>query len=298
MEKRKIIVGSRDSVLAVAQTKLVMEAIRRANPGIELELVTRKTTGDMILDKTLDKIGGKGLFVKELDQGLLAGEIDIAVHSLKDMPMEENPELPIAAFFMRGDPRDVLVMPAGQKDPGTLDGMDAIGTSSARRQLQIRDMYPEAGLKSIRGNIITRLDKLDRGEYSALVLAASGLMRAGLEDRISRYFSPEEMVPAAGQGILAVQARRDLDVSFLEAVNDRNTAFAAAAERSFVAALDGGCSSPIAAYAEIDGETLKLTGLYFNEDTKEHSVDSITGDRTEAKQLGQVLAARMKGGLS
>ena len=183
-----------------------MEAIRGA--GWNAELVTMKTTGDQILNRTLEQIGGKGLFVKELDQALRDGRVDFTVHSLKDLPLDVPEDLPLAAFSQRADPRDVLVLPAGA---AALDPAKPIGCSSRRRQLQLRALYPGMEFAPVRGNVLTRLRKLDEGAYSALVLAAAGLQRLGLLDRISRYFSVEEMLPAAGQGILAVQTRRGVD---------------------------------------------------------------------------------------
>lgn len=291
---KKIIVGSRDSRLAIDQTKLVMDAIHKNHPQIELELVTLKTTGDLILDQTLDKIGGKGLFVKELDKALYDGRIDIAVHSLKDMPMEVNEELPIAAMFQRGDPRDALVLPKGSGRDGSLTAGICVGSSSARRKLLLHKICPGIGVKSIRGNIITRLEKLDHQEYDALVLAAAGLQRVGLTDRISHYFPVDEMIPAAGQGILAVQAKRNLDIGFLAKINDLDTMYAGTAERSFVASLNGGCSSPIAAHAVISGNEMKLTGLYYKEETKEHRAGSVTGSKEQARDLGVRLAEQLK----
>lgn len=298
MKKNKIIVGSRDSKLAVMQTELVMQEIKRANPGIKLELVTLKTTGDLILDQSLDKIGGKGLFVKELDIALLAGRIDIAVHSLKDMPMEENKELPIVALPKRGDARDVLVLPQACKFIVNEDMSlyyKNIGSSSARRKLQIQKLLPSAGTSGVRGNVITRLDKLDRGEFTSLILAAAGLHRVGLPHRISRYFPVEEMIPAAGQGILSIQARRDLDVDFLQNIKDIDTKYAALGERSFVRTLDGGCSSPIAAHATIEGEEIKLIGLYYNEKTTEHRVATVVDRKERAEIVGEQLALRLRG---
>lgn len=297
MRKNKIIIGSRDSKLAVMQTELVMQQIRKYNPDLELELITLKTTGDLILTQTLDKIGGKGLFVKELDQALIDGRIDIAIHSLKDMPMEVNEELPIVALPKRGDVRDALILPEGISlemiDRNEL--LSNIGSSSNRRKLQLENLYEWVGVTPVRGNIITRLTKLDRGEYSALILAAAGLHRVGLEHRISKYFSVEEMIPAAGQGILSIQARKDLDVSFLQMVNDRVSMYCAAAERSFVRVLDGGCSSPIAAHAMVSGNEIKLVGLHYNEATKEHRIDNIIGDILEAEKLGEKLANKLRG---
>ena len=220
MEPKRLRIGSRESLLAVAQTKLVIEQLKANYPDLSFELVTLKTTGDKILDKTLDKIGGKGLFVKELDQALLDGRIDMAVHSMKDLPMEISDDLPVAAVPKRGDPRDVIVLPLTGDfgEPGQV-----IGSSSARRVLQARGLFPEAEFQSIRGNIHTRLRKLDGGQYSALIMAAAGLKRAGLEERISRYFSVEEMLPAAGQGTLCVQVRKDFDQSFFSCIHDRGT---------------------------------------------------------------------------
>ena len=289
----KIKIGSRESKLAVIQSRMVMDAIARTVPEAELELVTMKTTGDRILDKTLDQIGGKGLFVKELDQALRDGRADFTVHSLKDMPMEVPEDLPLAAFSKRADPRDALVLPEGVTE---LDPSKPIGCSSRRRQLQMKELFPNMDIRPVRGNVQTRLKKLRDGEFSALVLAAAGLKRLGLEDRISRYFSPEEMLPAAGQGILAVQTRQGVDTACLTAVHDPDAACCALAERAFVRALDGGCSSPVAAYAVVEGETLTLTGLYVSPDETVVRKDSLSGPRTAAETLGETLADKLKKG--
>ena len=184
-------------MLAVAQTKILQEYIEKNCPGISAEILTMKTTGDKILEKRLDEIGGKGLFVKELDRALLENRSQLSVHSLKDMPMETDEALPILGFSGREDPRDVLVLPAGRTEP---DPALPIGTSSLRRELQLKKLYPGIKAEMIRGNVNSRLKKLDEGKYGALVLAAAGLKRLGLSERISRYFSVEEMLPAAGQG--------------------------------------------------------------------------------------------------
>ena len=294
MNKRIVRIGSRDSKLAVMQTELIMHAVTKYHPEIQFELVTMKTTGDVILNQTLDKIGGKGLFVKELDRALLDGTIDLAVHSLKDMPMDENPEFPITALPKRGDPRDVLVLPQKQYFE---DITAQMGSSSFRRQIQLKKLFPSCHCLPVRGNIITRLQKLDRGEFSSLVLAGAGLQRVGLSERISRYFSTDEMIPAAGQGILAVQSRKNEDVSFLSCIHNKESEYAALAERTFVRTLDGGCSSPIAAYAQIHGTELKLTGLYAKEHQWEYVTDSVTGNTEDAAQLGEQLAQTMKGRL-
>lgn len=285
---RTIRVGSRESRLAVIQAEMVMAAIRRAAPELRLELVTMKTTGDKILDRTLDQVGGKGLFVKELDAALAEGRVDLTVHSCKDLPMEEDPALPLVAFSRREDPRDVLVLPAGRSEA---DAALPVGCASRRRALQMENLKPGVRVEPVRGNVQTRLRKLDEGQFSALILAAAGLKRLGLEGRISRYFSPEEMLPAAGQGVLAVQARAGENMSFLAGFHDEDTARCVAAERAFVRALDGGCSSPVAAHGVVENGTLLLWGM----DETGHKV-RISGAPDRAKELGGELARRMKEG--
>ena len=287
---KTIRVGTRDSKLALIQAELICAAIEAGNPGLTTEIVPMKTTGDRILDRTLEEVGGKGLFVKELDQALLEGRVDITVHSSKDLPMELHPDLPIVAFSRREDPRDVLVLPAGAE---TIDPAKPIGCAAQRRQLQLQTLYPELETAPIRGNVLTRLQKLDDGAYGALVLAAAGLRRLGLQNRISRIFSPEEMIPAAGQGILAVQARAGEDMRFLHCVHDRDAADCIAAERAFVRELDGGCTAPTAAFAELRGDDLRLTGLYVT-GTGARMIKHISGPRTDALRLGAGLAAYMR----
>ncbi len=298
-------IGTRESRLAVVQAEVVASYIHRFCEGKEPQLVTMKTTGDKILDRTLDKVGGKGLFVKELERSLREGSTDISVHSLKDIPMETPGDLPILGVSPREDARDVLALPFGRTE---LNPALPLGTSSPRRVVQLGRLFPQMKIKSVRGNVQTRLAKLDRGEYSGLVLAAAGLKRLGLEDRISRYFTVEEMIPAAGQGILAIQGRQGEDYRYLEGFFDEKAAYCALAERSFVSALDGGCSSPIAAYAQIvpaggacaDGgkEILKLMGLYAEEGSREYRTASVVGRKEEAKRLGQELAREMKAPLN
>ncbi len=262
----KLRIGTRASKLAVAQAEMAASAIRANNPDIQIEIIRITTTGDKILDKTLEKIGGKGLFVKELDAALLDGRIDIAVHSCKDVPMEIDPNLPLVAASHRADPRDVLVYP---KTKTKLDPTLPIGSSSARRRVQLARLFPKMDVKSVRGNVLTRLEKLDRGEFGALVLAAAGLERIGLGHRISKHFEVDEMLPSAGQGILAVQARDDLDTSFLEGFNDPDSFRCMVVERAFTRALDGGCTKPCGAFAQIEGDALKLRGMYVSDDETE-----------------------------
>lgn len=288
---RKIVIGSRDSRLAVVQSEMVRDFILEKHPDMEVEILTMKTTGDKILDRTLDKIGGKGLFVKELDKALLEKHSDLSVHSLKDMPMEVPEDLPLVAFSKREDPRDVLVLPEGETE---LNPEKPLGCSSLRRTLQLKELYPDMECKSVRGNVQTRLRKLEEGQYGALVLAAAGLKRLGLAHRISRYFEPEEMIPAAGQGILAVQGRAGEDTSFLEGFQDADAAYAALAERAFVKYLDGGCSSPVAAHAVVEEGTLTLLGLYYEEETGNYKKGRVTGKTAEAEMLGIALAQRLR----
>ena len=285
----KIRVGSRESKLAVRQAQIVIDSIKKYNPDIEIELVTMKTTGDKILDKTIDKIGGKGLFVKELDRALLDGKVDITVHSFKDMPMDIDDRLPIVAVSKREDPRDVLVLPKGKNE---IDFNGPIGCSSSRRKIQIEKIYPGCTVEPIRGNVLTRLEKLDKGEYSAIALAYAGLKRLGLEERIWRVFTTDEIVPAACQGIIAVQARKDFDASILANFHDKDSWDVSVAERSFIKALNGGCSSPSAAYGVIQGEKIVLTGFYVDKNGKIYKMTK-TGDRNQGEALGYSLAMEM-----
>ena len=277
-------VGSRDSKLAVVQAEEVCRALG------DCELITMKTLGDMILDKTLDQVGGKGLFVKELDRALADRRVDLTVHSLKDVPMEQPEGLPLVAYTRREDARDALVLPQG----GAWDKSKPIGCSSARRRVQLAALFPEIEVKPVRGNVLTRLDKLDRGEYGALVLAAAGLHRLGLENRITRYFSPDEIIPAAGQAILAVQGREGELADEVKQLDDADAHDCALAERSFVRTLGGGCFAPVAAYAETEGDMLHLRGLYVTEDESRSVRGAVTGPRSEAASLGRTLALQLQ----
>ncbi|HOM01599.1 MAG TPA: hydroxymethylbilane synthase [Acetivibrio sp.] len=289
----KIRVGSRESKLAVKQSQIVMDSIKKYNPDIEIELVTMKTTGDKILDKTIDKIGGKGLFVKELDRALLDGKVDITVHSFKDMPMDVDDRLPIVAVSKREDPRDVLVLPKGVDE---INFDKPIGCSSLRRKIQIGRIYPNSTIQPIRGNVLTRLEKLDRGEYSAIALAYAGLKRLGLEERIWRVFSTDEIVPAACQGIIAVQARKGFDVSFLANFHDKDSWDISVAERSFIRALNGGCSSPAAAFGVIKDNQIILTGFHVDKNNRIFKITKV-GHRKQGEALGYNLAMEILKGM-
>lgn len=291
MEK-KVVIGSRESLLAVVQSEMVRDYIRERNPGLEAEILTMKTTGDRILDQVLEKIGGKGLFVKELDRALAERRSDLSVHSLKDVPMELPEELPLIGFSRREDPRDVLVLPEGKTE---IDFSKPVGCSSRRRMIQFQRLYPGARFATIRGNVQTRLRKLDEGQFSATILAAAGLKRLGLERRISRYFSVEEMIPAAGQAILAVQGRAGEDYSFLEGYTDPSAKACALAERAFVRRLGGDCSTPVAAYARTEGGEIILCGLYFDEESGRLFEGQETGSPNDPEQAGIRLAERFLG---
>ena len=204
--------------------------------------------------------------------------------------MEEDPDLPLVAFSRREDPRDVLVLPAGQTE---INFSKPIGCSSLRRCLQFQALFPQALMAPVRGNVPTRLRKLDEGQFSALILAGAGLKRLGLEDRICRVFSPEEILPAAGQGILAVQSRSDFDLSLLSCVDDADSRDCALSERAFVHTLDGGCSSPVAAYATVTGETITIDGIYVDNENQLYR-GTISGSRREGPALAAELARQLK----
>lgn len=294
--KRVIRFGSRRSALAVAQTRILMDAVAAAHPELEVELVTMTTTGDVNMkpfSEASDKFGIKGLFTQELEEALKSGEIDVAVHSLKDVPMYANEELPIVAYSARGDARDTLVLPDGVKE---IDENLPLGCSSARRRIQLAKLFPKLRVEPVRGNVNTRLRKLDEGQFSALVLAAVGLQRVGLGERISRYFSTDEMIPAPGQGILACQGRAGESYEYLDAVRCEAAACCARAERGFSAELGGGCTAPVGAYAEIiDGE-LTLHGFYADEAEGIYREGRACGRPDDAEELARGLARRLREG--
>ena len=315
---RIVHIGSRESKLAVIQTEMVMNYINSHNTDVQADMVTMKTTGDIILDKTLDQVGGKGLFVKELDKALLDGRTIMSVHSLKDMPMEVSDQLPLIAFSKREDPRDVLILPKGKEfipsgrmfgntELPVLDPDLPIGSASLRRTLQFRRKFPQQAFKPVRGNVITRLRKLDEGEYSALILAAAGVKRLGFEDRISMYFDTEDMIPAAGQAIIGVQGVAGENYDFLDGFNDIASQLCATAERAYVTALNGGCTSPVCAHCQLqnpvydqDGSlksgNLYMKAMYYDEFTGAVSFDSMNAPATLqfAEILGKELASKLK----
>jgi hydroxymethylbilane synthase len=287
---RTIRVGSRDSALAVIQAQIVIDAVKEKNRTLNFEVVTIKTKGDTILDKSLDTIGGKGLFIKELEIALADCCIDIAVHSYKDMPYEETDGLPVVALSEREAPFDALVLPDGIDK---LDNSKPVGCSSLRRTIQFARLYNGFEISPVRGNVPTRLSKLDNGEYSALILAQAGLNRLSLQHRVSRVFTVDEMIPSASQGILAVQGRKGEDYSYLDNFHSRESEIVSKAERQFLKTLGGGCSSPVAVYRKIQKRELLLTGMYVDADGNIET-GKISGDINKSELLGEALALRLK----
>jgi hydroxymethylbilane synthase len=271
-------IASRGSELALWQTRAVEEAIRLEAPGTAVEIRVVRTTGDHVQDVPLARIGDKGLFTKELDAALLAGEADLAVHSLKDLPTRIPDGLELVAVSRREDPRDVLLLPPGRT--GSLASLPPgarVGTSSLRRRAQLCALRPDLEVLDLRGNLNTRLAKLDRGDYDAIVLAAAGVLRLGWKARIAEHLDPAAWLPAVGQGALGVVARAGDGRmrALLEAFHDPFTAACTAAERAFLAALEGGCQVPIGALATVDDEGLTLHGLVADVDGSTVLRDSV-----------------------
>ena len=254
-------IATRKSELALWQANYVRARLLELHPQLRIELVKLTTQGDKILDAPLARVGGKGLFIKELEQSLLSGRSDIAVHSLKDMTVSLPDDLHIAAVCERQDPRDAFVS-HHYADLSSLPAGARVGTSSLRRQCQLRAAFPELAIESLRGNVNTRLRKLDAGEVDAIILAAAGLKRLGLAQRIRTYLEPEDMLPAVGQGVVCVESRRDDGLnSVLASLDHATTRHCVAAERAVNARLEGGCQVPIAAYAQIEAESIWVRAL-------------------------------------
>ncbi|HEY0635865.1 MAG TPA: hydroxymethylbilane synthase, partial [Gammaproteobacteria bacterium] len=284
-------IATRESLLAVWQAEYVASALRALHPGVEVELVKMKSQGDSILDVPLAKIGGKGLFVKELEEGLLSGKADIAVHSLKDVPMELPEGLHLPVVCTREDPRDAFV---SNKYP-SIDALPVgavVGTSSMRRQCQLLEKRPDLKINFLRGNVQTRLRKLDEGQYDAIILASAGLRRLGNEERITAYIDPMFMLPAVGQGAIGIECRTDDDRLnvMLMGLNDAKTHARVLAERAMNRRLEGGCQVPIAGYAELEHGVIVLHGLVGTPDGKTIIRGNISGYPENAEELGTVLA--------
>jgi hydroxymethylbilane synthase len=294
MPQAVIRIATRKSPLALWQAEHVAQRLSAAFPGLATELVTMVTRGDKLLDAPLAKVGGKGLFVKELEQGLLDGVADIAVHSMKDVPVEFPEGLGLAAILKREDPRDALVS-SRYASFQALPPHARIGTSSLRRQCQIMERFPACEIASLRGNVNTRLAKLDAGEFDAIVLAAAGLKRLGFDERITEILSPEISLPAMGQGAIGIEARvNDEHIGeFLRCLHDTETALRVTAERAMNERLQGGCQVPIAGFAELDGDRLRLRGLVGSPDGRLMVRGEVEGLGERARELGIALAEEL-----
>ena len=288
----EIRIATRSSPLALWQAEEVARRLMLLHPGLKVLLVQMKTQGDKLLDAPLSKSGGKGLFVKELEVGILERRADIAVHSMKDVPVDFPEGLELKVIMQREDPRDAFVsnhydslasMPAGKR----------VGTSSLRRQMQIREAYPQLGIDWLRGNVNTRLVKLDEGNYDAIILASAGLIRLGFEQRIKRALEPEECLPAIGQGAIGIEVRSDDEAvkTLIEPLAHADTMSCIAAERAMNQALSGGCQVPIAGFALLTSGRIYMRGMVGEPDGSRILRAEINGSASQAASLGKRLAA-------
>lgn len=287
-------IATRKSQLALWQAEHVATLLRGAHPGLEVELVPLSTQGDRIQDRSLAAIGGKGLFIKELEMALEDHRADIAVHSMKDVPGDLPEGLLIAAVLPRADPRDALVTADAERLEDLPQGA-RVGTSSLRRQAQLLAARPDLKIETLRGNVDTRLRRLDNGDLDAIILACAGLIRLGWESRITAHLDPRACLPAVGQGIIGIECRAD-DTNaraLLQALNDAATRTVMDAERAFAGRLGGSCQSPIAAYATLERDRLTLDGLVAEPDGSRLLRDSITGSAENPRRLGEQLADRV-----
>ena len=291
MSTDAIRIATRKSPLALWQAEHVRARLQALHPGLAVELVAMTTQGDRVLDSPLAKIGGKGLFVKELEQGMLKGDADIAVHSMKDVPAELPDGLVIRTILEREDPRDAFVS-SRYADIAALPQGARVGTSSLRRQCQLRALRPDLEILDLRGNVGTRLGKLDAGDYDAIVLACAGLRRLGMQERITLALADELMLPAIAQGVIGIECRSgDTRVhDLIDALNHTATATRTRAERAMNARLAGGCQAPVAGYSEILDGNMELRGLVGRPDGSDIIRGAITGPPEEAEALGRELA--------
>ncbi len=298
--KSTFTIGSRGSKLALWQAEWVQARLRALRPEADVRVEIYKTSGDVILDVPLAVIGGKGVFTKELEEALLDGRIDIAVHSLKDLPTTLPAGLAISAITEREDPRDALVLRAhAQVEGASIEGLPrgaVVGTSSLRRQAQLKHLRPDLEIRDLRGNVDTRLRKLDEGQYDAVILASAGLRRLGFAARISAAIPADVMLPAVGQGALGIETRTDdAETNALIALlDDAATRAACAAERAFLRALGGGCQVPIAAHATVSDARIGLVGLVAALDGTRLIRDALEGDANRAEEAGERLAATLR----
>jgi hydroxymethylbilane synthase len=294
-----LIIGSRGSKLALWQAEWVKAELERLHPELEVHLEIIKTTGDVMKVEPLSVIGGKGVFTKELEEALLDQRIDLAVHSLKDLPTILPPDLHIAAITEREDPRDALVLrrdlSIASPSIASLPEGATVGTSSQRRLAQLKHVRPDLSIRELRGNVDTRLRKLDTGDYDAVILASAGLRRLGFAQRISAAIPTEQMLPAVGQGALGIETREGdaRTIELLAPLNHAETRAACIAERAMLRALDGGCQLPIAGHAVAHGQQLRLEGLVAGTGGEVIIREAIEGGATEAKDLGARLGARL-----
>ena len=295
---RQLVIGSRGSKLALWQAEQAKARLLALHPEIEVRIEIIKTTGDVKTDP-LSVIGGKGVFTKELEDALLDGRIDLAVHSLKDLPTVLPDGLRISAICVRDDPRDALVVRDDLKGRGgsilNLPDGAVVGTSSQRRVAQMKSLRGDVVVKDVRGNVDTRLRKLDEGQYDALILASAGLRRLELDHRIDAVISTEDMVPAVGQGAIAIETRAD-DAFVIETTGEldhHETRLCCLAERAFLRSLGGGCQFPIAAHAIIENEELKLDGLVATPDGAKSLRDQLSGPQDNPEEIGSSLAAQL-----
>jgi hydroxymethylbilane synthase len=284
-------IATRQSRLALWQAEHVAALLRNKHPGLNVELVPMTTQGDRILDRPLANIGGKGLFIKELELAMSEHRADIAVHSMKDVPSDMPPGFMLAAMLPRADPRDAFVS-SRYKNFASLPQGARVGTSSLRRQCQLKNVRPDLELITLRGNVDTRLRKLDEDHYDAIILAAAGLIRLGLESRIAEYFGPDQSVPAVGQGIIGIECRDDdaRNIEYVRALNDSEAWQCALAERSFAQRLEGSCQSPIAGFATLNGDRLQLHAVIGSPDGREMYRGSQQGAVADAEAIGVKLA--------
>ncbi|MBT3194974.1 MAG: hydroxymethylbilane synthase [Candidatus Ruthia sp.] len=287
-------IATRKSPLALWQAEHVKARLEAHHPGLKVELVKMTTKGDQILNSPLSKIGGKGLFIKELEQGMLAGDADIAVHSMKDVPYEVPAGFELGAILKRENPFDAFVSNKFDKISDLPQGAK-VGTCSMRRIVQLKATRPDLEILDLRGNVNTRLQKLDDGEFDAIILACAGLIRLEFEDRIKQQIPAEQSLPAVGQGAVGIEIREG-DQAILDLIAplvDTETTYRINAERAMNAQLEGGCSVPIAGYSTIDGDQMTLTGLVGNVESGVILKERVSGHVNEAEQLGVALADQL-----
>jgi hydroxymethylbilane synthase len=290
----KIRIATRKSALALWQAEHVADLLRELPEVDNVELVPLSTRGDEILDRSLQKIGGKGLFIKELEVAMQRGEADIAVHSMKDVPAEMPEGFCLAAMLERANHADALVSPHGAQLDDLPQGA-LVGSSSLRRQAQLRMMRPDLRVEPLRGNVNTRLAKLDNGEFDAIILAAAGLERLEFSDRISQLFTPEQMLPAAAQGVVGIECLESATElrDVLAKLNHRSSVQTTLAERAIARVLEASCQSPVATYASILGDTMTVTGLVAMPDGGRSIRDTVSGPADDAEELGELLARQL-----